>query len=104
MTSNQALQGMLGLACRAGQMQSGCDLAVSLIRSGKAALALMDENASPNTKKRILDSAAFYHVQAAELPGGMLENACGKPGRMVCALQKGGIADKIIAMINQEQI
>ena len=47
----------LGLCLRAGRLVTGQEACVDLIRSGGAALALVDEAASANTLKRLSDAA-----------------------------------------------
>ena len=42
-----AVSGLLGLACRAGQIALGADIALQEIRAGKAALLLLDEVIKP---------------------------------------------------------
>ena len=95
----QAVRGMLGLAMRAGQLTTGVDLAARLMREGKAAAALIDQGASENAKKRIGDTASFYHVSVYVLPEGLLDEACGKSGRVAAALQKGALAEKTILLL-----
>ena len=97
--NEQAVRGMLGLAMRAGQLTTGVDLAARLMREGKAAAALIDSGASDNAKKRIGDTATFYHVPVFVLPEGMMDEATGKSGRVAVALQKGALAGKIILLL-----
>lgn len=52
--------GMLGLAQKAGRLVFGEDGIRKAIKSGKAALVIIAEDASDNTKKRFKDSSAFY--------------------------------------------
>ena len=56
------IYGLLGLARRAGKAVSGEEPAESAIRSGKAHLVLLAEDASPNTVKKFRDKCSFYGV------------------------------------------
>lgn len=53
---------MIGLANKAGKLVSGEDAVRNSIRSGKAKLVILAEDASGNTKKRFSNSAAFYNI------------------------------------------
>lgn len=53
---------MISLANKAGKLVTGEDAVRNSIRSGKIKLAIVSEDASDNTKKRIGNSAAFYNV------------------------------------------
>ena len=67
-----ALRGLLGLCQRAGKLQSGGDMALAAIRSGKARVAVVDAQASANTVKKITDACIYYHVPLLTLPDGLL--------------------------------
>ena len=93
--NEQSLRGLLGLALRAGQMTTGADLTLRQIKAGKAALVLLDADASGNTKKKLLDACAYRQVSAYTLPAGMIDTSCGKDGRFAAALSSGNLAEKI---------
>jgi uncharacterized protein len=101
--NEQAVRGTIGLAMRAGQAVLGLDLAVRAIRSGKAAVALLDDGASPNAKKRLTDSAAYYQVPLFSLPEGLLDAASGKDGRVAAVILKGEIARKLISLMTSAE-
>ncbi|MBQ7455676.1 MAG: ribosomal L7Ae/L30e/S12e/Gadd45 family protein [Clostridia bacterium] len=101
--NENALRGLLGLCQRAGCLKSGTDMAVNAIRAGKARLAVVDEEASGNTKKRISDACIYYHVPLQELPPDLLGGATGKSGRMAAAVTDAGFAAKIGALLKQNQ-
>ena len=93
---------MLGLAMRAGQLSFGEDGVRKAIASGGAALAIVDADASENTKKRMRDSCAFYGVPLVETAGGRLGEAVGRPGRMSAAVARGPLCDKLASLAAQE--
>ena len=92
----------LGLCMRAGRIISGQEACVDLIRQGEAALALMDADASDNTRKRLTDACHSHNVALYELSAGALGHSIGKKGRMVVALRADGMADKLISMLQGE--
>lgn len=53
---------MISLANKAGKLVTGEDAVRNSIRSGKAKLVIIAEDASDNTKKRFSNSAAFYNI------------------------------------------
>ena len=85
----------LGLCMRAGQPLSGQEACVSAVRDGQAALVLLDEGASANTKKRLTDACHSHDTPLYPIQTGALGRAIGKAGRMVVALPKGGMAEKL---------
>ncbi len=95
--------GFLGLCMRAGRIVSGQEACVALIRSGEAALALMDAAASENTKKRLTDACRSHEVPLYELSEGALGQSIGKKGRMVIALKNDGMAQKLLTLLQNEQ-
>ena len=104
----EKLLGLMGLAMRAGQVTLGANLALGVIKSGKAALVLIDEEASENTRKKLTDACAYRAVPIFTLPHGLIDDACGKDSRYAAALNSGGLADKIrqllISQGNPDQI
>ncbi len=91
----EKLKGYLGLAVRAGQAALGSGMVLEHIRSGKAGIVLIDENASENTRKKLTDACAFRRVRYVIVPGGWIGDSCGKGDRMAVSVQRGGLADMI---------
>ena len=95
-----AVSGLLGLACRAGQIALGADIALQEIRAGKAALALLDAGASEGTRKKLLDACAFRSVPVYTLPENEISQACGRDGRMAAAVRKGNLAKRMQELLS----
>lgn len=83
------VRGLIGLSARAGQLTFGEDGCVAAIRGRKAALVLVDEGASANTRKRYADCCRSYGCPLALLPEGLLAQAAGRSGRMAAACGPG---------------
>lgn len=92
----------LGLCMRAGRIISGQEACVELIRQDAAALALLDGGAAENTRKRLTDACHSHGTPLYELSAGALGHAIGKPGRMVIALERGAMADKLLSLTEGE--
>ncbi len=82
------LKGYLGLAVRSGQAALGANMVLEQIRSGKAGVVLIDEDASDNTRKKLSDACAFRNVDLHILPAGLIAASCGKGDRMAAGVGK----------------
>ena len=97
------LEGLLGLCARAGQITLGADLTLREVKAGRAGLVLVDEGASPGTKKKIADACAYRSVRLHTLPPGLLSRACGKEERMAGAVKPGPLCGKIEKLLSQSE-
>ena len=95
---NRAL-GSLGLAMKAGRVQSGADTCDKLIKAGSAHLILIDAGASAASRKAVTDACAYYNVPYRLVPAGELGQAIGKSGRMVAAITDRAFAARLIALL-----
>ena len=88
MENRKKVLNLLGLATRAGKTASG-----EFIKSGKAYLVIVSEEASDNTKKMFENSCAYYKVPVYQF--GMKEelgHAMGKEMRASLAVLDSGFA------------
>ena len=81
------LLGMIGLARKAGEITVGSDLVCLDMKSGKAKLIILANDASDNTKKKIISKSNFYKVRCLQpdLSGDEISKAVGK-GNTVAAI------------------
>lgn len=87
---------MLGLAARSRNIVSGGFATENAVKSGKAYLVIVSEDASDNTKKKFRNMCEFYEVPFYQF--GEKENlghSIGKQERTSLALTNGGFADSI---------
>lgn len=91
---------MLGLAMKGNHAVSGEFQTVNAVRDGSAALVLVAEDASENTKKLFRDKCSFYEVKLY-LYGTKesLGKAMGKEIRSCAAVTSAGLAKSIINRI-----
>ena len=54
--------GMIGMAMKAGKVTSGEFATEKAVKTGKAALVIVSEAASENTKKKFRNMCAYYQV------------------------------------------
>lgn len=62
MDNNKKILNLLGLATKAGQTASGEFMTEKAVKSGKAYLVLVSEEASENTRKMFLNMCTYYEV------------------------------------------
>lgn len=93
MTDNERVMGYLGLAARAGKMESGEFSTENAVKRGKARLVLIAGDASENTKKKFQNMCEYYHVPCCIFSDKeTIGHAIGKEFRASCAITDGGLA------------
>ena len=87
---------MLGLATRSRNVVSGGFATEQAVKSGKASLVIIAEDASGNTRKKYSNMCDFYGVPCV-LYGtkSVLGHSMGKEERSILALTDEGFADSI---------
>jgi ribosomal protein L7Ae-like RNA K-turn-binding protein len=101
---NDRLLNMLGLAMRAGGVVTGDEACMARVRSGKALLTLVAQDAGPNTKKKYRDKCRSYNVPLIEVGSkAELGRALGKIERAVAVIVNKGFAERIL-QLSREQI
>ncbi len=93
----------MGLAVRGRNLTSGEDQVLDAIRSGKAMLVVVAEDASDNTKKLFTDKCTYYEVPVRFF--GKREElgaAIGKETRASMAVTESGFAKKLVTLIDEE--
>ncbi len=92
MNNKKKALNLLGLALRARQLESGAPTVLASIRSNRAKLVIVAEDASENTKKQFLDKCDYYKVPSYILfSKEEISQALGKE-RAVCAFTDDGFA------------
>ena len=89
---------LLGLSARAGKIASGEFAAETAVKRGKAAVVIVAEDASDNTKKLFHDKCSFYEVPVFDYgTKETLGHAIGKEFRASIAVLDAGLANAIIS-------
>ncbi|MBO9128860.1 YlxQ family RNA-binding protein [Bacillus sp. 165] len=100
MSGNQ-WKSLLGLANRARKTVSGEELVLKEVRSKKAKLVLLSEDASANTTKKVTDKTSYYNVPLRKVSNREeLGNAIGREARVVVAVLDEGFANKLLTMLD----
>ncbi|WP_413381532.1 YlxQ family RNA-binding protein [Alkalihalobacillus sp. 1P02AB] len=93
---------LLGLAARARQIVTGEELVTKEVRAQSVQLVLLSQDASENTKKKILDKCSHYNVTVRLVADReTLGHAIGKAERVVIGIKDSGFAKKMTAFIDQ---
>lgn len=89
---------------RAGGVVTGDEACMARVRSGKAMLTVVAQDAGPNTKKKYHDKCLNYNVPLVEIGSKEeLGRALGKIERAVVVVVNKGFADRIL-QLSREQI
>lgn len=98
---NNKFLNMLGLAKRAGKVQTGEDICSKAVKSGVSKLVIVACDASDNTKKSITDSCKFYNVKYIE-SGNKTElgKFTGADSRAVVSVNDDNFAKAILDKLN----
>ena len=95
MSPDKALS-FLGLAVRAGKVVRGEFSTEKSIKSHKAKLVIIAEDASDNTRKKFSDKCSFYKVPFLLFgTKDILGHAMGKQYRVCAAVEDRGFAERI---------
>ena len=77
----------LGLCKRAGGLISGSELVIEGIRAKKVLYVFLANDASDNTKKKILDKSKYYNVEVCSNYSSLeLSQSIGVVGKMVIGI------------------
>lgn len=95
---------MIGLATKAGKVVSGEFSVEKAVKSGKAFLVIVSEDASDNTKKMFTNMCAFYKVPIYFYGSKeTLGNSMGKEMRASMALLDEGFSGTIMKKLEMKQ-
>ena len=96
--NEKRLKGLMGLCVRAGQGTFGEESCLKALRSGQAALMLIDESISKRAAEKAENLCARQNIPAYRLPEGMLAEATGKPGKTM-TVRAGNFVQQIISCL-----
>lgn len=101
MKNKKKIFSLIGLAARARKTVSGEFATEKAVKSFKACLVIVAEDASDNTKKLFQDKCSFYEVPCYVCgTKEELAHAMGKEVRASLAVTDEGFADAIINLLN----
>lgn len=96
---------LLGLATRSRRTDSGEFMTEKAVKSGKACLVIVADDASDNTKKEFTDMCAFYHVPIF-IYGTKEElgHAMGKAMRASLAVTDEGFSKSLMKLLSVTEV
>ena len=91
----------IGLARKAGMLETGEENAGSTVRAGKAKLLVLASDASENARRRAEGFVAGTRVPLlyARLSKAEISDACGRPGCSMIVFKDLGLADSFAAAL-----
>lgn len=99
--NRQKALNLIGLATKAGKTASGEFSTEKAVKTGKAHLVVVSEEASDNTKKMFMNMCTYYKVPICYFGGkGELGHAMGKEMRASLAVVDEGFARAIVKQMN----
>lgn len=102
MTTDQAIFNLLGIAASARQIVSGEEQVVKEVRTNKAKLVIVSNDASQNTTKKMHDKCSFYNVPIYTFGSReQLGHATGRESRVSLAIMDNGFAKKLSQYFNE---
>lgn len=94
---------LVGLAMKAGMVASGEFMTEREVKTGRAALVIVAEDASDNTKKKFTNMCTFYEVPLHFYSDKVtLGHAIGKEFRASLAILDEGFSKGIIKQLNNQ--
>lgn len=101
MASDKVLS-LIGIATKAGKVSSGEFSTEKSIKSGKAFLVIIADDASANTKKKFTNMCRFYKVPICTYgTKEILGNRLNKAQRASLAIQDAGLGATVLKHVNQ---
>lgn len=95
---------LLSLATKAGKTKSGGFQTEQAVKTGKAYLVIVTEDASENTKKKFRNMCSFYDVPIYFYGDkDTLGHAMGKEFRICTAVTDAGFADGLIRKLEMKE-
>lgn len=101
MENKHKILNLIGLATKAGKTASGEFSTEKAVKSNKAYLVIVSEEASDNTKKMFANMCTYYKVPICYFgEKGELGHAMGKEMRASLAIADQGFANAIVKLMN----
>ena len=101
MENRQKVLNMIGLAMKAGKAVSGEFSTEKAVKSGKAYLVVVSEEASENTRKMFTNRCTYYHVPICFFGRkDELGHSMGKEFRASLAITDEGFAKALVKQMN----
>lgn len=103
MDNRKKVLNLIGLAEKAGKVASGEFSTERAIKTGKAALVIVSEEASANTKKMFTNMCTYYRIPVLYLAEKeVLGHSIGKEMRASLAVLDEGLAKAILKQMNAD--
>ena len=99
--NEKKLGGLIGLALRARQAETGAESSRMLIKAGKCGVLLVDEQAATNTREKAEALCRQSGIGMILIPEGIISSYTGKSS-MILAVKRGSFAGEIIRLSQED--
>jgi len=94
----------IGMANKAGKLVTGTDACLRAVRSGAVDLVILSEEASENTRKKVLNACGTKNTKCRIYgKGGMLGKMTGKTHRIVIGVRDKNLSRLILSKMKHER-
>lgn len=101
MDNRQKILNLIGLATKAGKTASGEFMTEKSVKTGKASLVIVSEEASDNTRKMFTNMCTYYKVPVYFFASKReLGHAMGKEMRASLVIEDNGFAKAVVKLMN----
>ncbi|WP_143321248.1 ribosomal L7Ae/L30e/S12e/Gadd45 family protein [Clostridium sp. HBUAS56010] len=101
MDNRQKILNLIGLATKAGKTASGEFMTEKSVKTGKASLVIVSEEASENTKKMFTNMCTYYQIPIYFFASkNELGRAMGKEMRASLVIVDNGFAKAVMKLMN----
>lgn len=101
---NPALQ-LLGIAKLSGNIKSGEAMVLEAVRDQSAELVILANDASDGTKKKFTDKCTYYEIPVRmAFSKESLAHAIGRDFVAMVAITEGGLAGKMLSLLDSENV
>ena len=101
MASENRFYTLLGFAAKARRCVFGAVAIEKGVKAGKVLLVLLDEGASPRTRKEMASLCRYWETPLLEAgPAGRMAQACGREANKLIGIIDKGFAEKLLEEYN----
>ena len=102
--NTSAVYSAVGMANKAGKLVTGTDACVRAIRARSVILVVLSEEASENTRKKVMNSCSSKNITCIEYGSSeMLGKMTGKSHRIVIGVKDKNLSKLILSKMQQER-
>ena len=104
MQNNSGVYSAIGMANKAGKLVTGTDSCLRAVRAGAVKLVILSEEASENTRKKVINACSIKAIDCIEYgTGALLGKMTGKSYRIVIGVRDKNLSKLILSKMQQKR-